>query len=104
MDSRRNGEEVQATCLDWQIRASFAAGCAGAFVYSWTDEWYRGGEDVTDWDFGITSRERKPKRALSVVGKAFEEAPFESRTAWPKISVVVRTYNGSRTSRAWIEW
>ncbi len=103
MDSRRNGEEVQATCLDWQIRASFAAGCAGAFVYSWTDEWYRGGEDVTDWDFGIISRERKPKRALSVVGKAFKEVPFESRAAWPRISVVVCTFNGSRTIRGCLE-
>src|SRR6184192_3148767 len=36
LDSLRNGEAVQAQVLDWQIRTSFAAGCAGAFVYAWT--------------------------------------------------------------------
>src|SRR5215472_10583300 len=99
LDSRRNGEEAQAACLDWQIRTAFAAGCAGAFAYSWTDEWFRGGEEVTDWDFGLTTRERKPKRALSVVSKTFSKMPFGAETEWPKISVVVCTFNGSRTIR-----
>ncbi|HXI39407.1 MAG TPA: glycosyltransferase [Bryobacteraceae bacterium] len=103
LDSRRNGEEAQAACLDWQIRTTFDAGCAGTFVYSWTDEWYRGGEDVTDWDFGIVSRERRPKPALSVVRKAFVESPFRSRTAWPRISVLVCSFNGSRTIRDCLE-
>src|SRR5438445_8251536 len=31
LDSRRNGEPVQARVLDWQVRTAFAAGCAGAF-------------------------------------------------------------------------
>src|SRR5437588_2907933 len=65
LDSRRNGEAAQAACLNWQIRTAFAAGCAGAFAYSWTDEWHRGGEDVTDWDFGLTTRKREPKPALT---------------------------------------
>ncbi len=103
LDSHRNGEEEQASCLDWQIRKAFAAGCAGAFAYAWTDEWHRGGEDVTDWDFGLTSRTREPKRALGVVRKAFEEVPFASKGAWPKISVVVCTFNGSRTIRDCLE-
>jgi beta-galactosidase/beta-glucuronidase len=42
LDSRRHGEDAQAQALDWQIRTAFAAGCAGAFVFAWTDEWYRG--------------------------------------------------------------
>src|SRR2546425_9368747 len=42
----RNGERVQAQVLDWQVRTAFAAGCAGAFVFSWTDEWYRHGNGV----------------------------------------------------------
>src|SRR5262249_485906 len=54
LDSIRNGEEKQASTLDWQIRTTFAAGCCGAFVFTWTDEWYRGGADVDDWAFGIT--------------------------------------------------
>src|SRR5436309_4893603 len=25
------------------------AGCAGVFVFAWTDEWHRGGYDIADW-------------------------------------------------------
>ena len=42
LDSLRHGEAAQAHALDSQVRTAFASGCAGAFVYSWTDEWYRG--------------------------------------------------------------
>src|SRR5436305_5036725 len=38
LDALRNGEGVQARSLDWQVRTAFAAGCAGVFVFSWTDE------------------------------------------------------------------
>ena len=65
LDSLRHREEAQARVLDWQIRTSFAAGCAGAFVFAWTDEWYGAGADVDDWDFGLTGRERRPKPALA---------------------------------------
>ncbi len=97
LDSRRNGEERQATTLDWQLRASFAAGCAGAFVFAWTDEWYRGGYDIQDWDFGLTDRERRPKPALAAVGAALAEAAFPEDVPWPRISVVVCSRNGART-------
>ena len=43
----------------------FAGGCAGAFVFAWTDEWFRGGYDIDDWDFGLTTRDRRPKPALA---------------------------------------
>src|SRR5207244_1634884 len=49
LDSLRNGEQTQAAVLDWQVRAAFASGSAGTFVFAWTDEWYRAGEDVDDW-------------------------------------------------------
>lgn len=97
LDSRRNGLEAQARSLDWQVRSAFASGCAGVFVFSWTDEWFRGGYDIEDWDFGLTTRERKPKPALVSVAKAFEEVPFPETTEWPKVSVVVCSYNGSKT-------
>jgi cellulose synthase/poly-beta-1,6-N-acetylglucosamine synthase-like glycosyltransferase len=103
LDSRRNGEEAQARVLDWQVRAMFDAGCAGGFVYAWTDEWHRGGLDVDDWDFGLTSRERHPKPALRAVRQAFLEVPFRSDISWPRISVVVCSHNGSRTIRACCE-
>ncbi|OLE16709.1 MAG: hypothetical protein AUI36_37180 [Cyanobacteria bacterium 13_1_40CM_2_61_4] len=97
LDSRRHGQEAQARALDWQIRAAFAGGCAGAFVFSWTDEWHRGGHDIEDWDFGLTSRERGPKPALAAVREAFAQAPLTPDRGWPKISVVVCSYNGERT-------
>jgi GT2 family glycosyltransferase len=97
LDSRRNGEEIQARVLDWQIRTVFAAGCTGTFVFAWTDEWHRGGYDIEDWDFGLTSRDRSPKLALQAVRDAFVEVPFPPDLPWPRISVVVCTYNGSRT-------
>lgn len=99
LDSRTNGEDAQADSLNWQIRTSFAAGCAGVFVFAWTDEWYRGGYDIGDWDFGLTTRERKPKVALNIVRKVFSEVPFPININWPRISVVVCSYNGSRTIR-----
>jgi glycosyltransferase involved in cell wall biosynthesis len=104
LDSRRNGEAAQARVLDWQVRTAFAAGCSGAFVFSWTDEWYRGGCAIQDWDFGLTTRDRKPKLALSVVQDAFRDVPFaDDRYAWPRVSVVVCSYNGSRTIRTCLE-
>ncbi|MBI2359928.1 MAG: glycosyltransferase, partial [Deltaproteobacteria bacterium] len=99
LDSRRNGEVAQADSLDWQVRAAFAGGCAGAFVFSWTDEWHRGGHDIEDWDFGLTRRDRSPKPALAAARKAMVEAPFAKDQPWPRISVIVCSYNGARTIR-----
>ena len=76
LDSRRHGLRDQAFALSWQISTAFAAGCAGAFVFSWTDEWHRGGHDIEDWDFGLTDRERQPKPALAAVEEAFSRTPF----------------------------
>jgi glycosyltransferase involved in cell wall biosynthesis len=103
LDSRRNGEAVQADSLDWQIRSVFSKGCAGAFVFAWTDEWWRGGFAIEDWDFGLTDRERRPKPALHAVSKAFRESPFPASKNFPKISVVVCSYNGSATIRDCME-
>src|SRR5262249_17487786 len=61
LDSLRNGLDAQARSLDAQVRTAFAAGCAGVFAYAWTDAWYRSGEDVHDWDFGLVTRDRTPK-------------------------------------------
>jgi O-antigen biosynthesis protein len=103
LDSRRNGEARQAESLEGQVRLAFAAGCAGAFVFAWTDEWHRGGYEVEDWDFGLTDRERRPKAALTAVGKAFGEVPFSPTAAWPKTSIVVCAYNGGDTLRWCLE-
>jgi O-antigen biosynthesis protein len=97
LDGMRNGEVAQASALSAQIRTAFAAGCAGVFIFSWTDEWYRAGADVEDWEFGLTRRDRTPKPALHAVQHAFSEAPFPPDSCWPRISVVVCSFNGART-------
>ena len=103
LDAVRNGEGGQARSLDWQVRAAFAAGCGGVFVFAWTDEWYRHGHDVEDWAFGLTRADRTPKPALEAVREAFAEAPFVPSLPWPRISVVVCSYNGGRTIRDALE-
>jgi GT2 family glycosyltransferase len=113
LDSRTNGPLRQASVLDWQIRTAFASGCAGAFAFSWTDEWHvsylsetgaaNGGVEIRDWDFGLTDRERRPKRALAAVRRAYSLAPFESPRRWPRVSVVVCSHNGARTLERCLE-
>ena len=103
LDSRRHGEDTQARTLEWQIRSTFESGCAGAFVFAWTDEWHMNqGEpeldfEVNEWDFGLTDRERRPKPALAAVAGAYSEVPFSTDSSWPRVSVVVCTHNGART-------
>jgi GT2 family glycosyltransferase len=97
LDSLRNGLESQAESLSWQLESVLTGGCAGVYVYAWTDEWYREESEIEDWDFGLVTRERVPKPALAAVRSRFESGTFPPDIAWPRISVVVCTYNGSRT-------
>lgn len=97
LDSRRNGEAAQAETLSWQIAACFEAGVAGVVAFAWTDEWHRGGHAIEDWDFGLTTRDRREKPALAAVSEAFEQIPFPPTTPWPRVSVVVCSYNGAAT-------
>lgn len=103
LDSLRNGEEKQAEILTWQLETIYAKGCAGMFVFSWTDEWWRGGSEIEDWDFGLVDRERNPKTALYAVSEAMENVPFSMHQKLPFISVVVCSYNGSATIRDCME-
>jgi GT2 family glycosyltransferase len=103
LDAMRNGEAKQTEVLDWQIRSSFASGCAGVVLFSWTDEWYRAGKEVEDWAFGITDRQRRPKQAMQAVREAFSNVPFRSDGEWPRISVAICTYNGAGTIRKALE-
>ena len=98
-DSRRHGQVAQADTLGGQVRTAFELGCAGAFVFAWTDEWHRGDHDVTDWDFGLTARDRSPRPALRAVRHALSGLPIRRDLRWPRISVVVCSYNGGRTIR-----
>jgi O-antigen biosynthesis protein len=99
LDSHRNGEQAQAEVLGWQIETIFSRGCAGMFIFAWTDEWWRGGYEIEDWDFGIVTRDRKAKPALDVVLTKMAAVPFSVQQQLPFISVVVCSYNGSATIR-----
>ena len=102
LDSRRHGEDGQAQSLRWQIEAAFEAGCAGAFVFAWTDEWFRGGCDIADWDFGLTTRERRPKQALQAVSTSFEKFLSVPTTIGPPSpSWSVATTVRGPSSRLW---
>jgi GT2 family glycosyltransferase len=99
LDSRRHGREAQARCVSEQLRASFAGGCAGSFLFAWTDTWHTGGADVTDWDFGLVDRARRPKPALAAARRAYAHLPLGNPdvAAAPPVSVVVCSYNGAAT-------
>ena len=97
LDSAANGERRQARLLGEQVPAALAGGAAGVFVFSWTDDWHRGGGPVEDWRFGLTNRSRYAKPALKAVSRAFASAPSAGGSEWPRVSVVVCTHNGSAT-------
>ncbi|HVG40396.1 MAG TPA: glycosyltransferase, partial [Chitinophagaceae bacterium] len=97
LDSQRNGHEKQANVMNWQIRTVYGKGCCGMFVFAWTDEWWRGGFEIEDWDFGLVDRQRAPKPALLTVAAAMEKVPITTSKPLPFFSVVVCTYNGSPT-------
>ncbi|MEQ1871691.1 MAG: glycosyltransferase [Vicinamibacterales bacterium] len=98
-DSIREGEARQAEITSMHIRAAFSEGACGAVAFAWTDQWWRGGFDVTDWSFGLVTRDRQPKLAAAAVSDAFADAPFPAgtRAQWPRVSVVVCAYNAADT-------
>ncbi len=96
-DSVREGEAAKAEMLRWQIETAFNGGVAGAFVFSYTDEWWKDGYPILDWHFGVVTRDRQPKPSFGAVQEAFRIAPYFALTRYPKVSVVVASYNGGKT-------
>ena len=88
-----HGEQAQAESLDEQLRTVDEVGCAGATVFSWTDEWGVAGQPVEGWGFGLTTAEREPKAALAVVRQWTRRSIRDLRDSWPSVSVVVCAYN-----------
>lgn len=103
MDSFREGEAAQAEFLGWQIEAGFRGGLAGAVVFSYTDDWFRGEMQIEDWAFGLTTRDRRPKPAFRAVQEAYAVAPHFPLARVPRVSVVVASYNGGRTLQTCLE-
>jgi len=97
MDTLRHGEIAQADFLAGHLRQANLLGLAGAFVFSWTDEWHTGSHTVQDWAFGVTHADRVPKAACAQLREMHESPLCELLPAAPKVSVVVCTYNGART-------
>jgi GT2 family glycosyltransferase len=97
MDTLRHGQAGQARFLAGHLREAALLGLAGAFVFSWTDDWFTGGHPVHDWAFGITHHDRMPKTACVAVREVFGASPTQLLPEAPRVSVVVCTYNGGRT-------
>jgi O-antigen biosynthesis protein len=103
MDSIRDGEAQKCEFLGWQIELACRAGMAGTIVFSYTDDWHRGGMQIEDWGFGLTTRDRRPKESFHVVQRQYRVAPYFPLPRTPKVSVVVATYNGSRTIQSCLD-
>jgi len=97
VDSLREGESHKCEMLRWQIHDAFRGGLAGAVVFSYTDDWWRNGRRVDDWQMGLTTCDRHPKPSFAAVGEMFATAPHFALPGAPKISVIVASYNAERT-------
>src|SRR6185436_8167955 len=95
-----NGAAEQAGILAWQVRAAFAVGVAGTFVFAWTDEWFTGGHLIEDWAFGLVDRDRQPKPAFYEVSRRYKGPLPPTLNRYPRVSVVVCAYNAERTMEA----
>ena len=97
LDSDEHGEMAQAEFLAGHLRAVFEKGLCGAAVYAWTDEWSIFDEKIEGWSFGLTRHDRSPKPALQPVREIFSRDVYAFRKTWPRVSVVVCSYNGGQT-------
>ena len=100
VDSLSHGPERQAEILRWQREVCQTMGVAGNLIFSWTDEWFRGGDWVTGWAFGLTARSRTPRPAWHALSGG---PPLPQNLLGPKpprVSVIVCTRNGAPTLRA----
>ncbi len=100
IDSMREGTEAQAKILSWQLRTAFEMGAAGTCVFAWTDEWFTGGHLIEDWAFGLVDRQRAPKPAFAAVRERYEGPVPPRLERYPRVSVVVCSYNAERTMEA----
>jgi glycosyltransferase involved in cell wall biosynthesis len=98
IDSIRNGEDGQSELLGMHLEEVFRCGLAGTCVFSYTDDWFTGGHPITDWAFGLVRRDRTPKPAFQRVAAVYGRPdPLPPLERYPKVSVVVCSYNGAKT-------
>jgi GT2 family glycosyltransferase len=103
IDSVREGEEQKAQILSGHVEIAFRAGLAGIFLFAFTDDWHTGGHQIENWFFGLTDRARNPRRSFHAVAEQFKRAPYFPLPDYPKVSVVVASYNGGRTLPACLD-
>jgi len=101
MDTIRHSQDEQAEMLGWHIDSVVKCGLAGTIFFTWTDEWFTGGQEITDWAFGIVTRERRPKKAFYTLeqklGRNDSTLPHRPLPKTPFVSVIVCSYNGGPT-------
>jgi GT2 family glycosyltransferase len=97
MDSIRHGTAEQAATLSWQVRTALEMGAAGTCAFSFTDEWFTGGQEVRDWGFGLVDRDRRTKPAFRAVQRWYAADELPALPSYPKVSVVVCAYNAEST-------
>jgi glycosyltransferase involved in cell wall biosynthesis len=107
LDTLRKGEDMQVDVLRWHLDSVVRGGAAGTIFFSWTDEWFTGGHEITDWEFGLVTRDRRPKKAyhalkqlLAAGGAITAQVKLER---YPRVSVIVCSYNGGKTLKDCLE-
>ncbi len=106
MDTIRHPESEQAELLSWHVDSVVKCGLAGTIFFSWTDEWFTGGREITDWAFGIVTRERKPKQAFHALRAKFGQGdvpPPRPLPRTPSVSIIVCSYDGATTLAACLQ-
>jgi GT2 family glycosyltransferase/exo-beta-1,3-glucanase (GH17 family) len=101
LDVNAHGAEQQAEVMRWQHACLLRCGTAGGVWFAYTDEWHRGGQEVTGWSFGIVDRERNERPACAAVRDL--PAQLTAPANPPCLSVIVCTLNGSATLRPCLE-
>jgi GT2 family glycosyltransferase len=107
MDTIRHSEDEQAEMLSWHVESAVKCGLAGTVFFAWTDEWFTGEQEITDWAFGLVRRDRVPKKSFYALRDKLRcdsgrvQRPPLPRT--PAISVIVCSYNGAKTLAGCLE-
>ena len=107
MDTIRHSQEEQAEMLCWHVDSVVQCGLAGTIFFAWTDEWYTGDQEITDWAFGLVTRDRQPKKSFHALrdklGQDDAALPHRTLPQVPFVSVIVCSYNGAKTLSACLE-
>jgi len=102
LDVGVHGEAAQAETRRWFNQICVNSAVAGTVWFSYTDEWFRGGVEVTQWKFGLVDAARRDREAaFSPPSSELNLQATDERKL--RFSVIVCTYNGTATLRACLE-